>query len=239
MQLLGVNAERIRQLADTWHDGGLWDDIEWLSQRVWEARDDEERRLRWHHLVMAVGNFKRQGGRRLRPEQLALASRLEAEVRADCIPIPGGAPVTCEDPKSWFRLRDTLPGAAAATTTTLLAALWPRRHFIFDRRVLAAMAGLDVTSGSSSHGIVKADNRDVLEPTLSWYGKVRELLIPFADEAEMPLQVVERGLYVMARGVKGARGRTWVEYGEVLRAAGERDGPTGTDGEAEDVSDTL
>lgn len=84
-----MDAERIRQLAATWCDGGLWDDIEWLSQRVWEAGDDDERRLRWHHLVMPAGNFKRQGGRRLKPEPLTSGPSPEAAARADQIRIPG------------------------------------------------------------------------------------------------------------------------------------------------------
>ena len=103
---------------------------------------------------MAVGKFKRQGGRRLRPERLASAPSPEAAVHADHIRIPGGTLLTCEAPASWSLLRNTLPGAATPTTTTLLAALWPARHFIFDWRVLAAVAGLDVSSGAESHGIV-------------------------------------------------------------------------------------
>jgi hypothetical protein len=64
--ILGVPAERVRALGETWDDGGLWDDILWLALLARAATDDSERRMRWHHLVMAVGNFKRQGGRRLR-----------------------------------------------------------------------------------------------------------------------------------------------------------------------------
>jgi hypothetical protein len=234
MPLLGVEDERIRQFADTWSDSGLWDDIAWLSRRVWDAGNDDERRLRWHHLVMAVGNFKRLGGRRLRPEPLASAPGTEAVGQTDHIRIPGGTLLTCEDPASWAQLKDTLPGAATSTTTTLLAALWPTRHFILDWRVLAAVAGLDVTSGGRGHGIVEAISGDFLEPTLDRYRTVRELLIFFSDESGMPLQFVERGLYVMSKGVKGVKGRKWAEYGDALRARRGRTEPAGTDGEADD-----
>jgi hypothetical protein len=60
--ILGVPAERIRALGETLDDGGLWDDILWLALLARAATDGGERRMRWHHLVMAVGNFKRQGG---------------------------------------------------------------------------------------------------------------------------------------------------------------------------------
>jgi len=73
MLVLGIPVERIRALGDAWSDGGLWDDILWLADSAWTAPEDDERRMRWHHLVMAVGNFKRQNGRRLRPARIAPA----------------------------------------------------------------------------------------------------------------------------------------------------------------------
>jgi hypothetical protein len=44
---------------------------------------------------------------------------------------------------------DELTDAAVATTTTLLAALWPERHFVFDRRIFAAVNGLRIAGGLS------------------------------------------------------------------------------------------
>ncbi len=49
--LLHLLAERIRLLGGAWSDGGLWDDILWLGLLAWEATDERERQMRWHHLA--------------------------------------------------------------------------------------------------------------------------------------------------------------------------------------------
>jgi hypothetical protein len=56
MVILGVHAARIKALGESWSEGGLWDDIIWLGMLAMAARNEPERRMRWHHLVMAVGN---------------------------------------------------------------------------------------------------------------------------------------------------------------------------------------
>jgi hypothetical protein len=126
MLLLGVPVERIRMLGDSWSDGGLWDDIAWLALYMWEAADDDERCLRWHHLVMAVGNFNRQGGRRLRPAHVASASALESASRGDQIHIPGGPMVACEDLTSWRRTLLSGTQFAGAATAPQASAGRPR-----------------------------------------------------------------------------------------------------------------
>lgn len=230
--MLGVPVERIRLLGDSWSDGGLWDDIAWLALRTWEAPDDEERRLRWHHLVMAVGNFKRQGGRRLRPVQLASVLAFGSASRRDQIHIPGGPMVACEDLASWKELERSLHGAAAATTTALLAALWPTRHYVLDWRVLAVVAGLDAVDGSNL-GLVEPESRRSIMPTLDIYCKVRRLLIRLAVDADLPVSTVERALYVISRGVRG-KGMTWTEYGSALRSVHDRRETPDIDGTPDD-----
>jgi hypothetical protein len=63
--------------------GGLWDDIACLAVRARGVTDERDRRLYWHHLVMAVGNFKRQANRRLRPSPLSLTTSYESSARAN------------------------------------------------------------------------------------------------------------------------------------------------------------
>jgi hypothetical protein len=146
--------------------GDLRDDS-LLADLAWTAPDDGERRMRWHHLVMAVGNFKRQNGRRLRPARIAAAPVTVLHVRPDRFCVPAGPEVIREDAGSWTRLEQSLGGAAAATTTTLLAALWPDSHHILDWRVLAAAAGLGILAGGDQDlGLADAGSRAQLRPTL-------------------------------------------------------------------------
>lgn len=213
---LGLSRESIAALAGTWSDGGLWDDIVWLALLAWTAGDGQEHRMRWHHLVMAVGNFKRQGGRRLRPDPVSPVSGLVAVTRADHFPVPGlERPLERDDLASWQLLNKSLAGAGIATTTTLLAALWPEKHHVFDWRVAAAVAGLGVASaGQGNLELVDALGRDSAPQDLPVYAKVRQLLLTISEQAELPLLTVERALYKLA--FRGA-GMTWLEYGHELQ----------------------
>jgi hypothetical protein len=237
MLILGVPAERIRALGETWDDGGLWNDILWLALLARTATDDRERRMRWHHLVMAVGNFKRQNGRRLRPSQISPADNLTYAASADHFNGPGDLRINRDDAESWRRLQDSLVGSATATTTTLLAALWPDSHHILDWRVLAAVAGLGLLAGGESDlDLVTADGGGPLPPVLGLYPKVRILLVRQSAGAGVPLRTTERALYLMSRAVKG-RGTTWAEYGGKLREAAQADRASGADGKSDDKQD--
>jgi hypothetical protein len=237
MLILGVPAARLRALGETWDDGGLWNDILWLALLARSATDDRERRMRWHHLVMAVGNFKRQNGRRLRPSQISPAGNLTYAVSADHFNGPDDLTIRRDDARSWQRLQDSLTGAATATTTTLLAALWPDSHHILDWRVLAAVAGLGLVAGGESDlNMVAADGRAPLPPTLDLYPGVRILLTRQSADAGVPLRTTERALYLMSRAVRG-RGTTWAEYGGKLREAAQADRASGTDGTSDDEQD--
>ena len=188
MLILGVPAERIRALGETWDDGGLWDDILWLALLARAATDDRERRMRWHHLVMAVGNFKRQRGRRLRPSRISPADKFTYAARADHFNGPDDLTISRDDADSWQHLEDSLAGAATATTTTLLAALWPDSHHILDWRVLAAAAGLGLVAGDENGlDLVTPGGRDPRPPALELYSRVRTVLITQSARAGVPL----------------------------------------------------
>lgn len=237
MLILGVPADRIRALGEAWSDGGLWDDILFLALLAWTATDDRERRMRWHHLVMAVGNFKRQNGRRLRPPRVSPAGNLTFTARADHFSGPDGLTVSRDDTDSWQHLQHSLDGAGAAMTTTLLAALWPDNHHILDWRVLAAVAGLGLAvGGDNDPGLVAPGGRNHLEPDLDHYYKVRKLLLRQSGEAGVPLRTTERALYLMSRAVNG-KGMTWAEYGTELREAAPRAEASEADGTADDEQD--
>ena len=238
MLILGVPAERIRALWETWDDGGLWDDILWLALLARAATDDRERRMRWHHLVMAVGNFKRQGGRRLRPSRISPADKFTYAARADHFNGPDDLTISRDDADSWQHLEDSLAGAATATTTTLLAALWPDSHHILDWRVLAAAAGLGLIAGDENGlDLVTPGGRDPLPPALDLYSRVRTVLIRQSVRAGVSLRATERALYLISKAING-RGTTWAEYGDKLRKAAQAGRTPGADGTSDDERDT-
>jgi hypothetical protein len=144
MTVIGIDCDVLEKLGEDWGDDGLWDDILWLADRAWGATHEVERRVTWHHLVMAVGNFKRQTNRRLHPARLWEAKLTHAP-RPTIFRVPDserGFDLGIDDASSWRQLQILMRGAAAPTVTTLLASLWPEEHHILDWRVLAASAAL-------------------------------------------------------------------------------------------------
>jgi hypothetical protein len=239
MLVLGVPAESIRELGESWSDGSLWDDIIWLATLARASGNETERRMRWHHLVMAVGNFKRQSGRRLRPSSVSPAASPALVARTDEFRGPEGLTIGADDRSTWQGLENSLKGAATATTTTILAALWPERHHILDWRVLAAVTGLSIAVGGDDDLVlVTPESREKLQPNLDHYAQVRPVLIRLAGEAVLPLVTVERALYIMSTSVRGT-GMTWAQYGRELVNAVPKSGDKGDDGALDDEQDLL
>lgn len=137
--------ERATELAGTWDDGGLWEDVMWLSRQCWSEGSADESALRWHHFVLAVGNFKRQAGR-MSPPRIGELPDSHAVPREELV-TPSGLVLYRDREESWRDLEESFPGVALATTTTVLAALWPDDHFILDWRVQAAADGIRVHAG--------------------------------------------------------------------------------------------
>jgi hypothetical protein len=220
-ELPGLDEVAIRSLSDEWGDGGLWTDIGYLAERFWSEPDGPDRLLAWHHLVLAVGNFKRQGGTRLRPASLGSLERpLGAAERPSEFLVPGTDPpasVGVEEERSWALLKQVLPGAGVATTTTLLAALWPGRHFVFDRLVYRAAIGLRLTSGLNVPGVEPTSSHGVEETFLA-YAVVREWVLSTAASTRTSVESVERCLYLLAQPIKDVDGRSWLDYGSEIRS---------------------
>jgi len=211
--LPGFTASRARSLAAEWDDDGLWDDVAWLGGQVWAANDEADRAVRWHHLVVAAGNFKRPRARWLHPDRLAGISGQHPRI-ADSIDTPAGLRVGRDDPASWESLRSSLVGADVSTTASLLAALWPRDHFVFDWRVRNAASGLRVAAGLEPCPAVtpaiaggEASPLDFTDYTL-----VRTWL----DALELPLVVSQRALYCLSKKAGSDLSRPWSQYAQVL-----------------------
>lgn len=215
----GFEPAVVERFAATWDDAGLWGDVTALACRFWGAESDEDRTVRWHHLVLAVGNFKRQSGRRLRPV-LEISDGHGGEPPSS-FDVPGVSPavvVGIDDAPSWQALERSLPGAAVATVTTLLAALWPDDHFVFDWRVAAAANGLRINAGLAPTDGIDPDGTSTREITCADYDEVRRWLIATARAGDSNVATVERALYRLSQSVRDVEGRTWRRYGADLAA---------------------
>ena len=217
--LPGLNRQAIQRLSSDWDDGGLWDDILYLAGQFLSASGAERTRM-WHHLVLAVGNFKRQPGRRLRPPRLAHEPPSTTDRPNHAfVPVPGtSVTIGVEDRASWGEFLDETSGAGVATGTTLLAALWPDRHFVFDWRVQAAACGVRLHAGLGGTPTLDERAATAKAITLEDYAIVREWLLDVTATTDLPLAAVERALYRLSQSVPTVRGRTWLEYAEVVGA---------------------
>jgi hypothetical protein len=210
--LPGLSPARATALADSWNDGGLWEDVMSLSRRCWEDCSSGDAALRWHHLVLAVGNFKRQAGRMSPPRISGLSE--SPGVSRETFRIPSGLVLHRDEEDSWRELEAGFHGVGLATATTLLAALWPEHHFIFDRRVHEAADGIRIEGGLAP------------TPATERYRSIRKRQrVGFADYAmvrgwlrtiDCPLRTSERALYRLSQLVPNVAGRSWEDYGKAV-----------------------
>lgn len=211
-ELPQLTPERATALAGTWDDGGLWDDVMWLSRQCWLEGSPDRSVLRWHHFVLAVGNFKRQAGRMSPPRLSGLPD--SGAVSREELRTPSGLVLQRDGEDSWRELEKSFPGIALATTTTLLAALWPEDHFIFDWRVQAAADALRVGAGLEP---TPKTQREIAtgkwqRPGFEDYSVVRDWLKPLG----CPLRTSERALYRLSQSVPTVRGRSCEEYAKAV-----------------------
>ncbi len=205
----GVTAERVGRWASRWTDTGLWDEVLLLANRVWVASSSSDQALAWHHLLLAVGNFKRQGGRRIRPA-IELPALAPVEPMNTFV-TPTGVLVDVDAVASWEALSDSIPGVATPTCTTLLAALWPNRHFVFDWRVRAVASGILRANGWPACPSIEAVGEGTPGPvTMSDYDHIRN----HVRAADLDMVLTERAFYEVSRKVRMLPGRTWKEYGD-------------------------
>jgi hypothetical protein len=193
--LPSLTSTAVNQLSSSWDDGGLWDDVLFLADRFWDASEQESRLIGWHHLVLAVGNFKRQTGRRLRPPALqgqADRSQVHREGEQTLVPTLDGLTLRLDDSKSWRMLSGTLPGAEVPTTTTILAALWPDQHFIFDWRVHAAANALRIHAGLDATAEVEPASTYSPALTFSAYEQIRQWILESATYLKVQVTQTER-----------------------------------------------
>jgi len=200
----------------------LWDDIRYLAgQFTAAAPGSNDWIVTWHHLVLAIGNFKRQGGTRLFPAPLP---RSTAPPTPGQVVVPGRGSgreasfkLDVAARATWQQLQTATAGLGTATTTTLLAALWPEGHFIFDGRVLNAANGLRIAEGDLPMAGVDLASHLTPASTLDHYIEVHAWVSATAQLVGRQLQDVERALYIAGIAAGTVPGRTWFDYAAAVR----------------------
>ena len=222
--LPGFTASRAKKLAAEWDDGGRWDDVAWLGEHFWAATDPADRAVRWHHVVLAVGNFKRPRTRWLCPCRLEGIPGQRPRV-ATSFETPAGLRVDRDDRASWECLRSSLAGADVSTTAGLLAALWPSHHFMFDWRVRAAASGLRFAANLEPCPGVRPSISGGESSPLDFEDYI--VVRAWIEAVGLPLVVCQRALYCLSRKAGSEPSRPWSEYSQVLVSILESvDGPT-------------
>jgi hypothetical protein len=204
-------------------------DIQILADRFLrcDPADVSTATLAWHHLLMAIGNFKRRGGF-IVAQPLVEALGQPADRPSEII-IPGlrgnDAVVVCHKPSTWPRL-NKIRGLGVPTATTVLASIWPNSHVIMDSRDTRAALGLGADTLWNVNGLERAQFPD--RSRSSQWRLYCEWFQPTTMQTAVnkaPL-AVERALFRLdERTIRGLakHGRwTWTEYRqEALRNLGE------------------
>lgn len=207
-------------LAQEWGSEGpweeAWDQTRLLAQRFLATREDDPSvSLAWHHLLLAVGNFKRSTGP-------IIPCALEIEPVTDELSdfrIPGAVPdasrVTAGDSETWPHLT-LIEGLAVPTATTLLAAIWPQQHIIVDWRVMTAAIGLGAGTSWTLDGLDDAylPLHDSDARYWSLYAWFRDTVLATAETTGTSPGQVERALFRLDERTQGAlpERSTWSQY---------------------------
>jgi hypothetical protein len=219
---LPLSARDIAILAAKWGGPGsvrarAWADIKALATifMACSSTDTYAATRSWHHLVMAVGNFKRSAGTILPPPIRDAPMTADTSNRQRCsVPLAQGATWALgrDDPITWQRLTETI-GLGPPTATTLLAALWTDNHVIMDRRAAQAAIGLAASTTWNVTGVghYNLPARD-WQFYADWY---RPTLLHTAQTLSCPPVMVERAMFCLdgqlAKLLKHRRW-TWSDY---------------------------
>jgi hypothetical protein len=240
--LWGEPAGRSQIGRDDWLRA--WRNIRALACRLLDAPADRSQGCDvevFHHLMLAIGNFKRQAG----DIHLAVevADYLPARQSASLV-LPGSlGRLDRDDPASWQALADRVPGLGIPTTTCLLAALWPDRHAIMDVYDRRAVVGLQV--GRRSRNDERLDNASAPGHAWWFYGWFRTTVMLTADTADCELVQVERALFVLGSATakklaaESAGAWTWSQYYDVAVGTVARCGMNAKEGRTKKSSASL
>ncbi len=228
-------AADIRRLESCWgmpkgSDGRIgredwllaWRNVRGLASRLLGSLDPDGRcdPETWHHLLMMVGNFKRQAGNIHPPITLDASPTTQV---IECLVLPGGEDkLECDVIESWSLL-SKVPGlglrGGLSTASCLLAALWPESHVIMDVRDRRAAVGLRV--GRWSSGDRRVNTAAIPSDEWWFYEWFRRTVAATARAAGTTMTEVERALFALHGSVAPKlsdaweRTGTWSEYYEI------------------------
>jgi len=221
------------EVLDAWTADWEWDDLSqdmlWLGRHFWATLGGgpDQTETVWHHLVLAVGNFKRQTPiRGIRLARLDTIAEPHTSFKVPEIDLTLGK----DDSQSWRNLEDAVEGFGVPTTSTLLSALWPDYHVVIDRFAFRSAVALRASAGRISRegrtGEVGPDDTKALGDEVTWpdYDDYRRWVWCTAAAMGRNPVMVERFLYLVR--VDDSPGRSWARYGEDLRRKAEK-GPNG------------
>jgi hypothetical protein len=203
--------------SQKWHQA--WSDILWLAQMFLasSAEPGPDTTTAWHHLLMAVGNFKRSAGL-IVPASLSTPSPTFTPPGTFTIPGNSEAVVARDDFASWQTLT-RVPGLGVPTATTLLSALWPGHHVIIDIRDSRASVGISADAGWDAQRLGDCDLPDRTTDGKYWefYEWFLPVIVATAGTHSAPVEV-ERALYALdmwtRRVLPAERQWTWTRYRE-------------------------
>lgn len=216
-------------------DRPLWRDIRVLAEEF----KAEQTPHRWNHLVFAVGNFKRQRGAVIRmPLKSPRRDSTVGEQREVSVVLTNGSEMTlrCEVSTSWKEMRDAIKGLATPSLTTLLAALWPDRHAILDRKTLRSIIGM-AGSQNDWHETISSEEKVSynLSPRFDQYKWYRSHLLNTAARFGIAAQSIdlidlERALFELDTDVMKSindkkdpmRPHNWRDFSKHVRDVFER-----------------
>jgi hypothetical protein len=237
-----LTPEAVLQLCSEFPVRNLAEEVRILAARFaraeTERRPEGDRRLAWHHLLMAVANLKSRGAN-VHPggTECFLDDVDDVGIESFRLPVPTlrsssaadrgeeSPVVAVEDPDSWQSLMEAVQGLTVTTTTTLLAALWPHTHAILDNLDAGTVMGLQALDGRGKPwGDVTVAGlnsmwRDVVTGTKTWpdYEWFRGTLHktveqPGFNSRSVGLLDVERSLYLIGGRAAGYNATQWSEW---------------------------
>lgn len=191
----------------------LWSDVQLLADAV-HIHTGAERELAWHHLLLAVGNYKAQAplfafASRSTPEPRIVQRNQSLALRAGDMLLE----VSVEVPSTWRELTARVRGLGIPRTTTVLSALWPGQHVIMDWRTLSAAIALNGARLGWEQSLVDPTSTAPADKSWANYNWYRRAVLGCAARVGKSAVEVERALWQIGREVPSI---TWAAYAQLL-----------------------